>query len=373
MPRFLSLLVLTVLLTACLDPTVPEFQLEDPFYLVEGQILAGQDQSRIRIQVSNFREENKVFDPILGATVISREEGGAEFTWREEDPSIELAPGTYYPPAGFAAAPGETWWFDIVLPDGTVVTSDPEAIPEPVPLTSVDVRYEQNSTFDEGLNRFIPRFEVFLEYTDPADGENFYAYDYRFFEEVIVCFQCFRGIYRPEAGGCIEQPNVFRYDYLCDTEDCFKVTSGNQIVYRNDELTNGNSLTDIEIGGINFDAFGGLLVEGILLSITEEAFEYGKVIEDLTTGNAGLNATIPAALNGNVRNVDPAGQTVLGFLGAASTSRLRTYLERTVETGTPIPFDPVLRLEPSNPPFVPPRAPCEVDGRFAEVPEGWGG
>ncbi|MEM6770414.1 MAG: DUF4249 family protein, partial [Bacteroidota bacterium] len=225
----------------------------------------------------------------------------------------------------------------------------------------------------EGLDRFIPRFEIFGNYQDPADRENFYAYDFRFFEEVIVCIQCERGLYRPELGGCIEAPNIFRYDYLCDTEECFKVTSGNKRIYRNDELTNGNALADIEFGAVNFDAFGGLLVEGILQSITEEAFDYGKVIEDLTTGNAGLNATIPAALNGNVRNLDPAGQTVLGFLGAASTSRLRTYLERTSQTGTPLPFDPVLRLEPAMGPFVPPRAPCEVDGRFAFVPEGWGG
>ena len=267
MRRLLSLLLLIALLTACLDPTVPEFQLEDPFYLVEGQILAGNDQSKIRIQVSNFREDNKVFDPILGATVVSKEEGGAEFLWVEEDPATELTPGSYYPPAGFVAAPGETWWFDIVLPDGTVVTSDPETIPEPVVLNDLDVRFEQNSTFDEGLNRFIPRFEIFMGYDDPADRENFYAYDYRFFEEVIVCFQCFQGFYRPQAGGCIEDLSVFRYDYLCDTEDCFKVTTGNRAVYRNDELTNGSALTDIEIGGINFDAFGGLLVEGILLSI----------------------------------------------------------------------------------------------------------
>ncbi len=373
MYRLFSFLSLAIVLSACLDPTAPAFQLEDPFYLVEGQILAESDQSSIRIQISNFGEANKVFDPIPGATVISREEGGSAFTWVEIDPAVELNPGTYYPPADFVALPGETWWFDIVLPDGTVVTSDPETIPPPVDLTAVNLTFEQQSVFDEGRNRFIPRFEVFLNYTDPADQQNFYAFDFRFFERVIICIECERGVYRPEQGGCIERPNIFRYDYFCDTEDCFKMTEGNQLIYRNDELTNGSMITGFEIGGIPFEAFGGLLVEGILYSITEEAFDYGKVIEDLTTGSAGLNATIPAALNGNVRNVDPEGRTVLGYLRAAAASRQREYLERDVETGTPLPFDPVIRPEPSSGPFVPPLAPCEVDGRFAQVPEGWGG
>lgn len=373
MHRLLLFSVLAAAFAACLDPTAPEFQLEEPFYLVEGQILAGADQSRVRIQISNFGEANKVFDPILGATVISREAGGTAFTWQEADPAVELAPGTYYPPAGFAAAPGETWWFDVVLPDGTVVASDPETIPAPVNLDAVNLVFEQSSVFDEDRNRFIPRFEVFLNYTDPADRENFYAFDYRFFERVVICTSCVGGIYRPDLGGCVERPNIFRYDYFCDTDDCFRETAGNSIRYRNDELTNGSMIRDFRIGGIDFEAYGGLLVEGILYSITEEAYDYGKVIEDLTTGSTGLNATIPAALNGNVRNVDPAGRTVLGYLRAATASRQRDFLVRDTETGTPLPFDPVIRPEPSSGPFVPPLAPCEVDGRFAEIPEGWGG
>lgn len=363
--RKLSLFILSLALVACLDPTVPEFQLEEAFYLVEGRILAGEQGSEIRVQESDFREANKQFLPVARATVLSREEGGEEALWELDD----AEKGTYIPPAGFTAAPGQTWHFDVVLPDGTVIESTPETIPEPVLVNALNIRFEQNAEFDEGRNRFIPRFEIFLDYDDPADRENFYAFDYRYWEKVIVCATCEFGRWR--NGECLEDPFNFRFDYLCDTDECFSLTQGVQTIYGNDELTNGSNIRDFEVGGVEFDVFGIMLVEGILLSITPEAYDYGKVIQDLTTGNSGLNATIPSALNGNVRNVDPDGKTVLGYLGAASTGRLRNWVERNIDVGTPLPFDNMLRLEPSVGTFVPPRAPCEVDGRSAQRPEGW--
>ncbi len=370
MTRIGYLAIVLLCLGACVDPTAPVFQLEDPFYLVEGQILAGEEPSKLRIQLSNFREAVKAFDPVLGATVVSKELGGATFAWEVlANPEEETAPGSYYPPAGFLASPGETWWFEITLPDGNMVVSDPEAIPEPVNLEGITLEFEQNSTFDEGRERFIPRFEIFLDYNDPPDQENYYGFDYRFFEEVIICLSCERGEYIPAQGGCVPNPSVIRYDYFCDTDDCFKVTEGNEAIYRNDDLTNGSTIRNLEIGGIPFDAYGGLLVEGVLYSLTEDAYAYGKVIENLTLGNSGLNATIPVALNGNVRNLDPTGKTVLGYLRAGSVARKRAFIDRTPDTGIPVPFDRLIRFAPG----IPPRAPCEVDGRFAEIPEGWGG
>lgn len=367
MRNYLILLILGFTLTTCLDPTAPSFQLEDSFYLVEGRLLVGEEGSEIRIRESAFREENKQFNPVPNARVVSLEAGGAAVEWM----AVPEEEGLYRPPNGFSVVVGETWSVEATLPDGTRIVSDAETAPEPVALTDVRVIFEQNSIFESGLNRFIPRFEIFVDYDDPAGEENFYAYDYRYFEEVIICAFCERGFWR--QGECFEDLSVFRYDYLCDTEDCFKETPGNQTVYGNDDLSDGSSIDAFPLGGINFQAYGGLLVEGILLSITKEAYDYGKVIQDLTTGNNGLNATIPAALNGNVRNTDPTGRTVLGYVGVASASRKRTYLERLSTIGTPLPFDPVLRLEPSVGPFVPPRAPCEVDGRMAVRPEGWGG
>ena len=362
----LTVLLSTVLLTSCLDPTVPQFQTEDPFYLVEGRILAGEDGSEVRVRASAFTSSTIRFEAIEDAAVASVETGGATVAWE----AVPGAPGRYQPPAGFRANPGETWSLTVVLPDGTTVESAPERVPAPVAVQSLAVVFEQNSVFDAGTNQFIPRFELFLTYDDPADEDNFYAFDFRYWEAVVTCFTCERGRYR--NGECVEDFSVMpRFDYYCDTEECFRETAGNAVVYGTDELSNGNTVSGFPIGGIPFMAFGGLLVEGSVLSISPEAYAYGRVIQDLTTGNAGLNATVPAALAGNVRNLDPAGRTVLGFVSVATAGRTRTFIERTEDTGTPLRFDDRIYPEPIVGPFVPPLAPCEVDGRTATRPVGW--
>ncbi|WP_020569069.1 DUF4249 domain-containing protein [Neolewinella persica] len=365
--RLAGFLILSIL-CGCLEPTKPEFQIEESFILVEGNILAGEGQGEIRIRESNFREVALEFESVAGAEVLAIEANGTTVSW---GPGYE--PGRYIPPPEAVVLPGETWHVEITLPDGTSVISAPETIPEPVEVSNLTINFVQNSSFDEGLNRFVPRFELFLDYVDPADQENYYAYDYHYWEEITICASCVNGRWRD--GVCIPFDNPRfnnRYDYLCDTQECFSTKAGEETRYGSDAFTNGSSLTGFPLGGIIFTAYGGMLVEGSVYSITKEAFDYGKVIQDLVEGNSGLNPTTPAALDGNVRNVDPGGRDVLGFIGAASKGSARAFVDRTTETGSPLPFDNNLRLEPLPPPAVPPRAPCNIPGvRTAERPVGW--
>ncbi len=354
-------------LSSCLDPTRPAFQIEDGFYLAEGRIIAG-GESEVRIRESNFRDVALAFEPVTEAVVSAIQENGIRVEWNLTDP----IKGSYRPPADFFAEVGQRWHFEIILPDGTMILSDPEIVPEPVAASNLDVRFVQESTFDEGRGRFIPQFELYLDYNDPEERSNHYAFDYTYWEKTFVCISCDNGRYR--NGECVtqdgESPFFPGFDYGCDPPDCYTINPGLQTRYGNDELTNGGNVTGVPLGGIEFQAYGGLLVEGQLISISPEAYAYGKVIQDLTEGNAGLNATNPAALIGNVRNVDPTGKEVLGFIGAANFSSVRTYLERTTETGTPLRLDgpPMFEMGPTPPP----RAPCDIPGqRTSTKPVGW--
>ncbi|MEM9931176.1 MAG: DUF4249 domain-containing protein, partial [Bacteroidota bacterium] len=365
--RFATLLVLGGLL-GCIEPTRPTFQIEDGFYLVEGRILAGEAAGEIRIRASNFREVNLEFEAIANASVIAVEAGGTTVSWMQG-----FEEGRYIPPPSTIVNPGETWHFEITLPDGTQVSSAPETIPEPITVNDLTIQFEQNSFFDDGLRRFVPRFELYLDFEDPADQKNFYAYDYRYWEEIVICARCENGRWR--NGECVPNQSgnfIRRFDYLCDTDECFTIKEGNETLFGTDDFFNGNSINGFPLGGIVFEAYGGMLVEGIVYSITQEAFEYGEVIQDLVDGNTGLNPTIPAALVGNVKNEDTEGREVLGFISAASAASAKAFIDRTTETGSPLPFDNNIRLEPVPQPGVPPRAPCDIPGFRSSVrPVGW--
>ncbi|MEM9928531.1 MAG: hypothetical protein AAF840_01805, partial [Bacteroidota bacterium] len=59
---------------------------------------------------------------------------------------------------------------------------------------------------------------------------------------------------------------------------------------------------------------------------------------------------------------------VLGYLRAVSASSITGFVERTQETGFPLPFDPVIRLEDPLGRF---RAPCDGPNRITSPPPGW--
>ena len=364
--HFFPLLLIAVTLLSCLEPTTPEFRINEAFYLAEGNILAGGGGSEIRLSESRFETAALSFVGIEEAEVLSIRSDGRSVSWQLTDPEK----GKYVPPEDFVAIPGESWSFDITLPNGAKIISDAEIVPAPIEVDAVNLIFEQNSIFDEGRNRFIPRFEIFIDYQDPTGEKNYYAYDFRYWEEVIICQSCPAGRYNGTE--CISDPSVRpRYDYFCDTDECYALTEGLATTYSSDELYDGNSLRGVPVGGVTFDNIGGLLVEAELRSISEEAFDYGKVIQDLVTGSSGLNPTIPAALNGNVRNADPEGRTVLGYLGAAAAGRNRSFVLRTLDIGSPLSFDNNIFPEPVPPPGVPPLAPCNIPGRSSERPAGW--
>ena len=368
--RALPLIGLYIFCGACVEPTRPEFQLEEPFYLVEGQITNREGFSEVRVRQSNFREIQLQFDPVREATVFA-ESAGSQVQWFSEEGSA----GVYVPPADFVARAGERWSIRVIFPDGTEAVSIPEVIPANGTLDDIGLVFDPEGLFDEARNRQIPAFHVRIDATDPGGEQQYYEYDYRYWEEITICASCTGGVYR--GGRCQTFPGQpvinQRYDYLCEesADGCFRETGSSTFTYVTDRAFEGGSTTDREIGSIPFTQFGGMLVEAAQYSVSLAAYEYGRVVMDLANGAAGLNATIPAVLSGNLSNVDPDGIAILGYFRAASVDARREFLLRDRSFGDPYLGRPSIRLEPSVGSFVPPRAPCRGDGKKPVKPEGW--
>ena len=366
----LGTLLLSLLLTACIEPTTPDFQLEGPFYLVEGDIADRVGLSEVRVRQSNFRTVQLEFEDVAGATVVAEERAGSQVQWQ----ASEADPGRYLPPADFRARAGEEWSLRVTFPDGTVAVSTPEVVPPQSQVQDVRLRFDQEGRFEEARGRFVPVFRVLLDSSDPAGEQNYYQWDYRYWELETVCATCIGGRYRD--GVCIPDNVIDRnkqdFDYLCEGEDgCYREVAGGRFLFASDQAFDGGQLMGNEIGNIVFTQFGGLLVEGIQYGLTADAFAYGRTVNNLVEGNSGLNATIPAALNGNLTNVDPTGPDVLGYVRAVSVASDRQYIFRDADTGEPVGRDRPINLEPIVGAFVPPMAPCAGSGRTPVRPAGW--
>ncbi|WP_026231936.1 DUF4249 domain-containing protein [Neolewinella persica] len=362
-PIFLAF-VCTLGWQGCTEPVKPDFALGDAFYLVEGSIIAEGGESEVRLRKSNFREVNFQFQPVTDALIQSLEVDGQSVIWSV----VDAEAGSYRPPAGFRAEPGQTWHFEITFADGTQGVSTPETIPEPVPLDSLTVNFVQNSAFDTGLDRFIPRFELFVNYKDPAGVPNYYEWQVGFWKKINVCASCLQGIWRNGECIAVNDRFVFRYDYPCNPPNCYQYEVLDQVLVSYDALSDGQYINGFPVGAIPFDGYGSQLAVARAVSLTPDAYAYVDVISKLVNGQDGLNGTIPVALNGNVRNQDPDGTLILGYLRGVSTTEVTAYYERTINTGFPLPFDSVLRLED---PLGRLRAPCDGPNRITSPPPGW--
>ncbi len=368
--RLLLLCLLLVALTRCVEPTEPMFQLEQPFYLVEGRIADQPGRSVLSVRASQFRELSLQFERVTDATVTAISGAGTRVPW-QHDPE---RPGTYLPPAEFSASAGQEWFVRIDFADGTVAESSPEIVPPATQLDGLDIVLDPEGIFDDDRNRFLPAFRVLVDATDEGSRTDFYQWDFRYWESSIVCATCFQGVYR--NGVCLpfSIPSGNRYDYLClDVDSCYQVKPGGALDLANDLGFSGGRIGGREIGQIEFRDYGGLLVEAIQYGLTEEAYDYGRVTADLVNGGSGLNATIPAALTGNLRNVSGTDTDILGYVSAVSVDTLRRFIFRDESLGRPSTTaeERRFRPEPASPFSSPPQAPCAGNGRSPLKPAGW--
>lgn len=353
----------------CTDPVEPQFEFREGLVFVEGFASTSLESSYVIINksVSDFGVNKTNFEKGAVVSFINSETGT----------TIQLIEQgeAYVPSPDFKAAVGEKWELAITLLDGTQYKSSSETILEPVPISNVSATYDSQLRFNEGSKRFEPGHAVAITFDDPADQENYYYWTFRSFENIIVCEICFDGILRNGECGptTVPQPDYFTYN--CETE-CWKIRFPETINIFDDKLSNGKTTSNLMVAEVPLYTKREILVEIQQFSLTPAAYEYYKVLKDIVDNSAGFNAPPPAALIGNMVNLDDPNDFVLGRFTAASTSTASIFINRDgilegelesriVEIGEP----------PLNSPYPPPitiSAPCsETRYRTAIQPSGW--
>lgn len=362
--RAFTALLFLAFVTTCADPVTPVFRFEAGFLLIEGRITDTPDFSEIRVSRNEILFGNYSLVPIPGSIVSSIDNDGQEVMWEPVAGS-----NAYRAPQGWTAEAGKSYYIRVVTPQGEIVESSPERLPSSVPLLDARVEFEQEAYFSTSRNRFVPAFRLLVDLEDPADEKNFYQFNYSTWQTIEVCASCERARWRD--GVCIPGPDtrfVSRWDYLCDAE-CWVTSQGEGRNVLSDEFVNGNRIENVEAGRYDYDRPGGLLFVLEQYSITEAAFEFGEVLEDLAEGGSGLNAPLPAALVGNLTDISETKTNVLGFVGVAAVNTERVFINRDTIDGESLPYDGSVILEPVMP--SPPVAPCEGGTRTRLRPLGW--
>ena len=358
----LTCTLLSLLLLGCVDPSVPAYDYQTGFVLVEGSIVDRPGESEVRISRSELAFGIYKLTPLTDATVFSISGSGEEVPWQYSSDR-----SAYRPDTSFRTRVDETYAIRVLLPDGALIESSPEAMSAPVPLESLRMIYDREAYFSSGRDRFVPAFTLLANFRDPAGTDNFYRYTHRSYSRTIVCKTCYGGVYR---GGddCISAPRVDYYDYLCDRE-CWSINRGESFELATDEFNPGGTFTDLPTARIDYTGSGALLAEVDQYAITRPAHRYYKTLQDLRDNSAGLNAPLPAALYGNLSDLSDERSVVLGYVSVAAVSTQRLFWNRDTIPGDPVFLRPPIRLEDIMP--SPPTAPCSGPNFTSVKPVGW--
>ncbi|MEM9885359.1 MAG: DUF4249 domain-containing protein [Bacteroidota bacterium] len=368
LPNFKTLFFSFLLLsTACIDSVEPEFQFRDNIIFIDAYALTEVGLSSVRIEKSQLGPNNFYFNAAVAEANVKfiNVEEGSEVVCAENEA------GFYLPPPDFKVNSGERWKLSIELKDGRRFESSAEQVGEAVEVEEIKAEFTEDQINLDAYQGFVPGHLVRIDWTDPAGEENFYLWRYKSYEPLVVCQTCEQGRFR--EGVCLEESNFrFRnFDYLCQTP-CWLIRRGRNVQILEDRLLDGQRIENRLIAEIPFYRKQDILVEVQQLALSKSTYEYFKIINDILVESSSLNAPPPAALVGNLFNVDDPKEAVLGQFTAAASSTLSLFIERRNLNTLVLEPESLPALEDTTDPTSIITAVCEEGANQTAVePKGW--
>ncbi len=328
-----------------------------------------QNPDTISIQYSTSIEGNikKAEIPSL-APVIKIVDSGKEIKL------VEYAKGKYLPPKDFQIKQTERYLLKFTVNE-QIYESSPESIITTPPITDIYEKFNPISRLSEDGKTQLSANEVFIDFVDTPNQENYYLWRYTLYERLQHCATCNYTMYDFDSEKCIPPLPYLRspyYDYNCLNE-CYAIIKNTQINVMSDALSKGSLVKGRLIAKIPYYYSYGCLVEVDQMCVSPEAFAFYKVLESQSQSTGGLADSPPAAIIGNIQNLTNPTEKVVGYFGIANIQRKKVWIDRSQNTGKQdLILGHVVVEEPQNPPTRPPLVRCQKSAtRTPFKPEGW--
>ncbi|MFN8354358.1 MAG: DUF4249 domain-containing protein [Spirosomataceae bacterium] len=262
-----------------------------------------------------------------------------------------LAGGKYSLTDVFVAQSGHRYQLRFQLSNGREYESSVELMPPPCPIQKVYQQFNEQSLPPQQIKGFLAANDFYMDYDDSAAVENYYSWDWTLWERQ---YYCYAGPY---------------FDLACNRE-CWEIIHNTTINISNDKYSNGNKVIGRRVAQIPYYQKLPCLVEIRQESISKGRYNYLKLVAEQTKNTGTLVDTPPAALIGNIRNIQNTNEPVIGYFAVSSISKTLYWLERTENTGEPITLFRGLYGRSIN--LARGESPCvESDIRTARKPIGW--
>lgn len=305
--RTIFAIVAAAALSRCIDPYEYHFEEKSNYLVVEGFVTTQPGPHLIKLTSTRniYNKENQYKLYIESADVSVVDEEGTAVRFRQN------APGHYYSDSSFAAQPGKKYKLRIIgFGGGTYESSEEEVFPAS-DIDMVKVVYAEKKTVSEsGFIRDIKGFDVSAFISDDPDERNQYLMRVNLTYLMLT---------NPAPKPCCDMCWV--RERLPDFE-VFK-----------DQFINGQRNVEVPIAFFPIRPkyfYDRAYVEAEQLSLSPAAYAFWRSLYEIKTLQGGLFDPVPAALAGNISNVNSKAEPVIGYFFVSDVAKKGVFVEREV-------------------------------------------
>ncbi|MGC4035266.1 MAG: DUF4249 domain-containing protein [Chitinophagaceae bacterium] len=202
----------------------------------------------------------------------------------------------------FIGQVGRSYSVKVELPSGKTFVSKPELIKPAVPISSLNIVYDDKFDFN-----FPTKLKVYADINDPADQENYYKWDFTAWTGRQT-----HGV--PCGFGCL----IYEY--------CYQRTISNDINIYADDAVNGNVISNQYMGQSYIYTYLNHFIEIKQSSISRDAYLFWQSFKDQTTRTGSILDPLPASIKGNIYNQADPEEFALGYFSASSVTHKKAEL-----------------------------------------------
>jgi hypothetical protein len=290
---------------------------------------------------------------------------------------IEVTTGRYITPSNLKGKIGDFYQLKITTPNGNNYESTIEKMTSVAPILKVYDEFDTKAILNSTGKTYRPANKVYINLQDPVSETNFYFWRYRFYEKLLICKTCNSSTLLSDGITCTRpDPNSLNppppfYDYLCEG-NCWDINYDRVVNVFSDVNTNGKFMNNVLIAKIPFYSYSdGAMVEIKQYSISSEGYRFYNLLDLQGQKTGSLTDTPPAAIVGNIRNINNPEEAIVGFFGASAVSKIRYYVDRSKNTGLTEEYLGRFPIFPSFSGAVYPAKCVESRTRTKIKPEGW--
>ncbi len=331
--RKVASLVAYLLLSACVDPISFNAPALQPQLVVDGMITDEAGPYTVTLTMSRSINQYSITAlPIDDATVRIRSDAGET----ENLLPVPDQPGVYTT-TSIQGVVGRSYSITIKRSDGREYESTPEKLSAAGSVERIKYEFQQQNPVIGGVRTIGGIFKIFSDGKVSAAGESYVrwrvngTYKVQNFPAEKVKYNGEERIPDPEpCSGFVNRNGFLNYVAPCTCCYCWVSEFGTPTV-NDTRLVSGGALNNIRVGTVTVNRrtfFDKYRVEVEMMSLTQQAYDFWKLVEAQREGASSLFQPPLAQVKGNVRNTGDASEVVQGYFGAAGVTRKSIYLSK---------------------------------------------